>query len=317
MEFGFPKIDPADPADPAETAGLPAPSATGHSDATVIGEIRANVDEVRRGAYRLTIRVANLTSIGSACIRNEVLVRSLVSAHVVIKVTGGELVSLLDPPEPMRDLATSCANVGVWPVLVGDEGSHDCMLASPIILYDYPQIAAESPGDSSMRTEIDEILALRVFDDDGRREARGHGESDERASPDLWNRDRRLSTPGALEARLHGTRCRGTSKGTHRDRADERVGVAAARRAGPGRYALSCLTGGTLDGRVGRVRLLPAGARQRCDGHPPDRSKTGGRGNPSSRTTRERFIWRWCSMTIRGATSGFLRQPGHRFFYAS
>jgi len=198
MEFGFPKIDSADP---PETAGLSAPRVIGHSDAAVLGEIRANVDEVRRDAYRLTIRVANLTSIGSASTRDEVLVRSLASAHVVIKVTGGELVSLLDPPEPMRDLAASCANAGVWPVLVGEEGSHDCMLASPIILYDYPQIAAESPGDLFDGTEIDEILALRVLTmtDDEKREAR---ESDERVREIL---DRTDALTPEHWARLHGT----------------------------------------------------------------------------------------------------------------
>ena len=54
------------------------------------------------------------------------------------------------------------------------------MLASPIILYDYPQIAPESAGDLFDGTEIDEILALRILTmtDDEKREAR---ESDERA----------------------------------------------------------------------------------------------------------------------------------------
>ena len=29
----------------------------------------------------------------------------------------------------------------------GEKGERDTMLSSPIILYDYPQIAPESPGD--------------------------------------------------------------------------------------------------------------------------------------------------------------------------
>jgi hypothetical protein len=48
-------------------------------------------------------------------------------------------------------------------VLVGDEGQFDMMLAAPIILYDYPQIAPESSGDLFDGTEIDEILALRIL----------------------------------------------------------------------------------------------------------------------------------------------------------
>ena len=37
------------------------------------------------------------------------------------------------------------------------------MLSAPIILYDYPQIAPESPGDLFDSTEIDEILTLRIL----------------------------------------------------------------------------------------------------------------------------------------------------------
>lgn len=37
------------------------------------------------------------------------------------------------------------------------------MLASPIILYDYPRLAPESPGELFDGTEIDEILSLRVL----------------------------------------------------------------------------------------------------------------------------------------------------------
>lgn len=48
-----------------------------------------------------------------------------------------------------------------WPVLVGSEG--DSILSSPIILYDYPQIAPESPVSLFDGTEIDEILMLRIM----------------------------------------------------------------------------------------------------------------------------------------------------------
>jgi hypothetical protein len=48
-------------------------------------------------------------------------------------------------------------------VLAGEEGQRDLVLSSPIILYDYPQIAPESPGDLFDGTEIDEILALRIL----------------------------------------------------------------------------------------------------------------------------------------------------------
>jgi len=53
--------------------------------------------------------------------------------------------------------------VGAWPVLAGEPGRRDTVLCSPIILYDYPQIAVESPGDLFDGAEIDEILSLRIL----------------------------------------------------------------------------------------------------------------------------------------------------------
>jgi hypothetical protein len=48
-------------------------------------------------------------------------------------------------------------------VLVGEEGERNMLLSSPIILYDYPQIAPESPGDLFDGTEIDQMLILNVL----------------------------------------------------------------------------------------------------------------------------------------------------------
>jgi hypothetical protein len=54
-------------------------------------------------------------------------------------------------------------------------GGDDVVLSSPIILYDHPAVAPESPGDLYDATEIDEILALRVLTltDAEKSEARG------------------------------------------------------------------------------------------------------------------------------------------------
>jgi hydrogenase maturation protease len=71
-------------------------------------------------------------------------------------------VSLTDPPAALLEAAGTCHNIGCWPVLVGDPQQTDTLLASPIILPDYPQIAPESPGDLFDGCEIDEILSLRI-----------------------------------------------------------------------------------------------------------------------------------------------------------
>ena len=132
---------------------------------TIEGSLEAEAVEVAEGLFRLTCRVKNHTSLTEAATasRDDALLRCLISAHALLGVRSGEFVSLLDPPAYWRDAASVCRNVGVWPVLVGAEGQADTMLASPIILYDYPQVAPESPGDFFDGTEIDEMLTLRIL----------------------------------------------------------------------------------------------------------------------------------------------------------
>jgi hypothetical protein len=110
------------------------------------------------GAYRLSVHVANTSEAG-----NDVQARSLVSTHVVIGVAGGELISLVDPPDDLRAQSEACRNIGAWPVLVGEPGTRHTALCAPIILPEYPEIAAESPGDLFDGLEIDEILSLRIL----------------------------------------------------------------------------------------------------------------------------------------------------------
>src|SRR2546423_3709683 len=115
--------------------------------------------------FKVTVRILNRTRLQAATSkrRDEALLQSMVSTHTILGVRDGEFVSLLDPPEALRELAATCQNVGTWPVLVGEAGVRDCLLSSPIILYDYPEIAPESPGDLFDATEIDEILTLRIM----------------------------------------------------------------------------------------------------------------------------------------------------------
>jgi hypothetical protein len=170
--------------------------------ASVAGTIELVAEQVKPGLFMLTTRISNdsrnegLRPIG----REDALTRSLVSAHTILEVRGGEFVSLIDPPETIREFASACQNVGTWPVLVGAEGQRDTMLSSPIILYDYPQIAPESPGDLFDGAEIDEILSLRIMTmtDEEKQEMR---QSDERARKIL---ERTEALPDEQFMKLHG-----------------------------------------------------------------------------------------------------------------
>jgi hydrogenase maturation protease len=129
------------------------------------GVIHLAAAEVETGLFRLAVRVENHTPLDDAGrrSRDDALLCALVSTHAILGVRGGEFVSLLDPPDRWSAAAAACRNVGTWPVLVGEEGRRDLMLSSPIILYDYPQVAPESPGDFFDGTEIDEMLTLRIL----------------------------------------------------------------------------------------------------------------------------------------------------------
>ncbi len=151
------------------------------------------------GVVRVSARLEN-TSIEQPGSREEALRYALVAAHTLLALTDGQFISLLEPPEWARPLAESCKNVGVWPVLVGEDDRRDLLLVSPIILYDYPSIAPESPGELFDGLENDEILTLRtmVLTDDEKREARA---TDPRAAEIINRID---DMPQEVLDRLHG-----------------------------------------------------------------------------------------------------------------
>ena len=153
-------------------------------------------------AVRLQVRVENRTGLESVPRRREdALPTALVAAHTIISVSGGEFVSMTDPPIWARPAVAECQNEGGWPVLADPGGGRQVVLSSPIILYDHPELAAQSPGELYDGTEIDEILTLRTLalSDAEKAEARA---TDPRAAALL---DRVESMDPQAMARLHGT----------------------------------------------------------------------------------------------------------------
>ncbi len=153
-------------------------------------------------ALRLQVRVENRTELGTPPQRRgDALPTALVAAHTIISVSGGEFISMTDPPEWARQAVAACQNAGGWPVLAGPDGGRRVMLFSPIILYDHPELAEQSPGELYDGTEIDEILTLRTLalSDEEKAEARA---TDSRAAALL---DRVESMDPQAMARLHGT----------------------------------------------------------------------------------------------------------------
>jgi hypothetical protein len=123
------------------------------------------VDAAHPGVFKLSVLIENTTPLDDAVVarHDAALPHSFVSTHTILRVRDGAFVSLLEPPDALQGAAANCHNERTWPVLVGDAGDRDTLLSSPIILYDYPQIAPESPGALFDGTEIDEILTLRIL----------------------------------------------------------------------------------------------------------------------------------------------------------
>ncbi|SCL34035.1 hypothetical protein GA0070624_4886 [Micromonospora rhizosphaerae] len=211
---------------------------------------------------RLRIRVENTdrtTPVDSP--RDEALRCCLLATHTLATVSRGRFLSLLDPPEWAAHATRECRNVHTFPVLAGDPGTADVLLSSPIILYDHPRIAPESPGDLHDATEIDEILSLRTLtlSDAEKREARA---TDPRAAAIL---DRVDAMPPEVLERLHGA--------IRAVEPVQRKGEAATDPARPwwgadagiGPEMESVLVAGTLLSRGSRVRLRPR--RRGTDAH--------------------------------------------------
>jgi hypothetical protein len=167
------------------------------------GVIRLHAERVA-GPYqalKLRVRLENCTNpLAEIATRADGLRHALIAAHSLIGVPGGTFLSMTDPPEWAAAEVAACENIGTWPVLAGPDDCRDLLLSSPVILYDHPEVAAESAGDLFDATEIDEILTLRTLalTETEKRQARA---TDSRAA-DLI--DRLDDMPPEMLERMHG-----------------------------------------------------------------------------------------------------------------
>jgi hypothetical protein len=126
------------------------------------GAIDIRSERLSEDLARVSVVIRNETR-WSGGTREDALRRTFCSTHAVLRVAGGAFVSLTDPPAHAQAAAEACRNEGCWPVLVGEPGERQTILASPIILEDHPRIAPESPGDLFDGGEIDQMLVLNIL----------------------------------------------------------------------------------------------------------------------------------------------------------
>ncbi|HXT11921.1 MAG TPA: hypothetical protein VN873_10205 [Candidatus Angelobacter sp.] len=269
---------------------------------TISGVVELSVKTLQPGLRKITVRIANHTPMTDAELADgeAVLMRTFASTHTILTVAGGEFISLIDPPSEYQEAAVGCKNIGAWPVLVGEEASReaDMMLSSPIILYDYPKIAPESAGPLFDGTEIDEILTLRILTmtDEEKREMRRVDEQARR----LLERTEALS--------------RGALLGMHGAKRDPEPGAAIEFDDFFG--ASVPLKGVAVDGAYlqagDRVRLRPKARADVLD--------IALDGQTAVIEAVEQDMEKRVHLAVvldndPGKDLGFMRQPGHRFFY--
>jgi hydrogenase maturation protease len=141
------------------------------------GRVEFSAERVAPELFKLSASVVNDSAFSgaAACSHEQAMLSSFLSTHKILRCKDGQFISLTDPPDELRDAAAGCKNVGTWPVLASEQTENsDVLLSSPIILYDYAEIAPESAGDLFDGTEIDEILVLRILTmtDEEKREMR-------------------------------------------------------------------------------------------------------------------------------------------------
>ncbi|WP_242573473.1 hypothetical protein [Streptomyces sp. NP-1717] len=151
------------------------------------------------GHLRLTVSVTNEHP-ATATGKDAAIRASLIGTHLLLQARGADFISLREPPQAAAPAAARCEQRRCWPVLAGAKGSTDTVLGAPIILYDHPEIAEQSPGALFDSTEIDEILTLRVMTmtEEEKAEARA---TDPRAREIIDRCD--TMSPGDLQ-QLHG-----------------------------------------------------------------------------------------------------------------
>ncbi|MEY2439367.1 MAG: hypothetical protein QOI34_752 [Verrucomicrobiota bacterium] len=266
------------------------------------GAVQTTIAQIDNQVFRVTIRILNKTSVPALTLEDQdaIVMRTFASTHTVLHVSGGEFISLLEPPPEYDSAAKACQNINTWPVLVGeaDKKVRDTMLSSPIILYDYPQIAPESAGDLFDGAEIDEILTLRIMTmtEEEKREMRG---VDDHARRIL---ERTEALPSDHLLKMHGV-----MRATSQDQSNDEFFNPKAR-------LVSAIVNGVELRKGDKVRIWP---KKRAD-----IMDMALEGKVATIEALEEDVEKQVHFALvvdddPGRDMGLLRQSGHRFFYSA
>ncbi len=101
-----------------------------------------------QGLWKVSSCVHNTSAADPGPERAAALGESLISTHIVVRISAGSFVSPLE--------SEGCESVNTWPVLATP--ADDAILGAAIVLPDHPRLAPESLGNLFDNTEIEEAL---------------------------------------------------------------------------------------------------------------------------------------------------------------
>lgn len=134
-----------------------------------LGKLNAGVDistqKLDKNLFKLTLVFQNRTESENLVnlSREKVLEFSFVSVQTIFELESGEFISTIEAIDEFSNHTKSLKNVNSFPVLAGDKIKRNCVLASPIILYDFPEISQKSFDNFFDGLEIDELMVLNIL----------------------------------------------------------------------------------------------------------------------------------------------------------
>lgn len=124
------------------------------------GLITIQASPLAEGLWKLIVQVRNKSHPPSPAghPHGSGALAAFMSTHLLLGSDEAEFISLMDPPDAMRPFAELCHNNGLWPVLIGARGERNMLLASPMVLNDYPAPGSRMNGDAFGETENGDAL---------------------------------------------------------------------------------------------------------------------------------------------------------------
>lgn len=103
------------------------------------GTVEIMVETVEKDICKITVRILNESPLPPESIHDHgaVLMCTLLSAHLVLHLEGGEFIPLDHPPEELRLIAAECENIGGTAVLIesNEEKLCNALLSAPAIAF--------------------------------------------------------------------------------------------------------------------------------------------------------------------------------------